>query len=216
MAKERIEAFQKMSFHLLPKWHFLYIKHMNIPNIITFIRILLVPVAIIFNFVDIPNNFLIAGIIFLIAALSDNLDGYLARKYNKVTKLGIFFDPLADKLLTNTMLITLLSFGIFPLWIVLLLFARDIIVDGFTSFAVNSKKFIPAQWSGKLKSTFVVIGIFLGEIYLFSLHNINVFPFEIAQIRNIAYFSLVAGFLISFIGIFSFIQYFGTTLRKKI
>lgn len=187
---------------------------MSLPNIITVIRLICIPLAVILNFVSIPNNFLLAGLVFLLIAATDNLDGYIARKYNQVTQLGIFLDPLVDKMLNYSMLITLLSLNVFPLWIILFLFVRDMAIEGFTSYAVSQNKFIPATWPGKIKAVFIVLGIFVGEIYLHSIRY-SFFGFSSSDIRNFAYLLLVFAIIIGFTGMIQAIQHFSKNLKVK-
>ena len=99
---------------------------MNIANMITILRILLIPVYLYFFYSSLRNNILFAGIIFIIAGISDVLDGYIARKYNMTSRLGIVLDPIADKLMTFTILISFTTKGIIPSWILIALGIKEI------------------------------------------------------------------------------------------
>ena len=137
---------------------------MNLPNKLTILRILLIPVfAAVYLIGAIPYNFLIAGAIFTIAALTDFLDGYIARKYNLVTNLGKFLDPIADKILVSTALILMLvsPFGstaqVMPQYAaiaVAIILARELMVSGFRIVAASKGLVLAADKSGKIK-TFV-------------------------------------------------------------
>jgi CDP-diacylglycerol--glycerol-3-phosphate 3-phosphatidyltransferase len=173
---------------------------MTLPNKLSFLRLFLTPFAVIFLFLNIPYNYHIAIIIFAVAAFSDILDGYIARKYKKVTSFGKFFDPLVDKILNQSMLITLLSLNIFPLWIVLLVFVRDIAVDAFSSLAVSHKKFVSAVMPGKIKSFLITLAIIIGEMALAAKAGYNIFQMDFESLRNAAYILLIFSLLLGFMG----------------
>ena len=100
---------------------------MNLPNAITIIRILLIPL---FLYKVIQGEMVFATAVYLTAAVSDGLDGFIARVWNQKTKLGTFLDPMADKLLVTTSFLTLAMIGIIPVWITLAVISRDIIIVG--------------------------------------------------------------------------------------
>lgn len=126
---------------------------MNLPNKITLFRVCMIPVFVVFMLVPaIPGSRYIAAAIFIIAALSDLLDGYLARKHNLVTNFGKFMDPLADKLLVSSALICLVELGVLPAWIVIIIIAREFIISGFRLIASDNGIVIAASWWGKVKT----------------------------------------------------------------
>ncbi len=135
---------------------------MNLPNKLTILRLILIPVFTAVYFISaIPCNFLIAAIIFVLAACTDFLDGYIARKYNLVTDLGKFLDPIADKVLVSTALIIMLvpvgETLILPFYsaiAVAIILARELIVSGFRMVAASKGMVVAADMSGKIK-TFV-------------------------------------------------------------
>ncbi|MEB3341508.1 CDP-diacylglycerol--glycerol-3-phosphate 3-phosphatidyltransferase [Okeania sp.] len=131
---------------------------MNIPNSITFSRLLGIP--IIFYLLKTPTNqnLWICLIIFLIAAATDFLDGYLARQLNQITDLGKFLDPLVDKLLVLTPLLALIELGKVPAWGVFLILGRELTIAG---WRVNQTKIYGANIWGKLKTGSQVIAIAL-------------------------------------------------------
>lgn len=110
---------------------------MNLPNILTLIRILMVPFLLIFMLVDSIQNFIIALIIFSIASFTDFLDGYIARKHNLITKLGKLIDPLADKILTISAFVALTYLKLINPWIVIAIISRELIVSGFRTVAAT-------------------------------------------------------------------------------
>lgn len=127
---------------------------MNLPNKLTVFRcILIIPfVALLLNGYD-----LIATVIFIIASLTDLLDGKIARKYNLVTNFGKFMDPLADKLLVCSALICLIEMGRLDAWIVCVIIAREFIISGFRLIASDNGIVIAASYWGKFKTTFQMI-----------------------------------------------------------
>lgn len=132
---------------------------MNLPNKLTILRIILIPVFAVFFLIDaIPFNFGIAAIIFCAAAFTDFLDGYLARKLNLVTNLGKFLDPIADKILVSTALILLLTvnqplLNISAICVAVIL-ARELMISAFRQIAAANNVIMAADWAGKVK-TFV-------------------------------------------------------------
>lgn len=125
---------------------------MNLPNKITIARVFMIPLFLIFYLNPIPYGNLIAGIIFIVASLSDTLDGYLARKHNLVTNFGKIMDPLADKLLVVSALICFVEKGLLASWIVIIIIAREFIISGFRLVAVDTGTVIAASPWGKLKT----------------------------------------------------------------
>ncbi len=136
---------------------------MNLPNKLTIIRLIMIPLFVAtFYLTFLPYNYLISAIIFVLAAFTDFLDGYIARKYNLVTNLGKFLDPIADKVLVSSALIVMLlpmtnEPAIIPFYgaiAVAIILARELIVSGFRIVAASSGKVLAADKSGKIK-TFV-------------------------------------------------------------
>ena len=132
-----------------------------IPNLFTILRLLLVPVILILFFDDqLVNHYLITLIIFFFAMLTDVIDGWIARQFNLITKLGIFLDPLADKILINIMLFAFVSKGVIPFWLAAALFARDLISSDFKSFATQHKIYVAiAPIEGKIKAFLETVGL---------------------------------------------------------
>lgn len=147
---------------------------MNLPNKITFCRVLLVPIFIIMFYIDIPNNQFYAGLIFVIAALTDSLDGYLARKNSQVTNLGKFIDPLADKLLVSAALILLVEAGTIPGWVVITIIAREFAITGFRIIAASEGVTIAASSLGKFKTITQLIAIVLLLFNNILFRNLNI------------------------------------------
>lgn len=148
---------------------------MNIANKITLFRVFLVPLFLIVLYSNIENNTIIAGIIFVIASLTDMLDGYIARSQNLVTSFGKFVDPLADKVLASAALIALVDMGEISGWIVVIIIAREFTVTGFRVLAASQGVTIAASPWGKIKTITQLVAIIL---FLF-----NNFPFSLMEIK---------------------------------
>lgn len=136
-------------------------KTMNLPNKLTILRVILIPffVAFLMDAFHIPGTKWIALAIFIIASLTDMLDGKIARKYNLVTNFGKFMDPLADKLLVCSALIAFVDMGMVPTWIVMIIIAREFIISGFRLVASDNGIVIAAGIWGKLKTVCQMIMI---------------------------------------------------------
>lgn len=134
---------------------------MNIPNILTLFRLFLIPVFVLFFFSTVENNLVIAVSIFLLAGATDVLDGYIARKYNLVTKWGMVIDPLADKLMLLTVLVCLAVKGYIPLLVVILIATKDslMIISGLFLYKKNTV--IPANIFGKASTILFYLSIFM-------------------------------------------------------
>ncbi len=131
---------------------------MNLPNKITLFRVAMIPLFLVFLLIPgMPNGRYIAAGIFIIAALSDLLDGYIARKHNLVTNFGKFMDPLADKLLVSSALICFVELKQISAWIVIIIIAREFIISGFRLIASDNGVVIAAGWWGKLKTNVQMI-----------------------------------------------------------
>lgn len=136
---------------------------MNLPNKLTTFRVILIPFFVFFLLTDLVGVWgkWIALAIFIVASLTDFLDGYLARKYNLVTNFGKFMDPLADKLLVCSAMICLIEKGAIPSWIVTIIIAREFIISGFRLIASDNGVVIAASYWGKFKTVFQMVMICL-------------------------------------------------------
>ena len=139
---------------------------MNLPNRLTMARIVLIPVFMTFLLLKIPaghelfpHQDVAAAIIFILAAATDGLDGYIARKRNQVTNLGKFMDPLADKLLVSAALISLVQLGEIMAWVAWIILAREFAVTGLRAIAAVDGVVISASPLGKIKTVTQIIAI---------------------------------------------------------
>jgi CDP-diacylglycerol--glycerol-3-phosphate 3-phosphatidyltransferase len=149
---------------------------MNLANRVTIIRILLVPIFLYFVLENIPYGTYIAAGIFIVAASTDGLDGYLARKRKEVTNLGKLLDPLADKLLITAALISLVESGVLPAWVAIVIISRELAVTGLRALAAAEGVIIHASPVAKLKTISQIVAIvgLLIDNFPFSLIG---FPF---------------------------------------
>lgn len=183
---------------------------MNLPNRITIARIFMIPVILIFLLVDfkwwsyelllggytLPVNQLIGAILFIVAASTDGIDGYIARKHNLVTNLGKLLDPLADKLLVAAVLVALVAMGEIEAIIAIIIISREFAVTGLREIALLEGSVIAASRWGKAKT--------IAQIIAISVLLLNNFPFEWLSIP----FDDIAIWIATIITIYSGIDYF--------
>ncbi|MDF2840376.1 MAG: CDP-diacylglycerol--glycerol-3-phosphate 3-phosphatidyltransferase [Clostridia bacterium] len=155
---------------------------MNIPNLLTVLRFLLIPVFIYFFFLPNENGIGIAVIVFLIAGLTDTLDGYIARKYNQITKLGIVLDPLADKLMLITVLVSIAVGSDIPKWIIILVASKELLmILGAISLYNLRNVVIPANIFGKL-ATLLSYAAILAVIFKLPFRDIVLYVYVTATV----------------------------------
>jgi CDP-diacylglycerol--glycerol-3-phosphate 3-phosphatidyltransferase len=133
---------------------------LNVPNLLTVVRILLVPVVVVALLAETPNADMFAAIVFAVAAFTDGLDGYIARSRGSITTFGKLMDPLADKLLIIAPLVSLVSLGRIAAWVAMVIIAREFAVTALRMVAVEQGVVIPASFLGKLKTVTQVGAIF--------------------------------------------------------
>lgn len=137
---------------------------MNLPNKLTILRVIMIPffvAALLYDGGANQNMRYVAAALFIIASLTDMLDGKIARKYNLVTNFGKFMDPLADKLLVCSALICMIELRQLPAWMVIIIISREFIISGFRLVASDNGVVIAASYWGKFKTTFQMIGVVL-------------------------------------------------------
>ena len=132
---------------------------LNLPNTLTMLRILLVPVVVVALLDETPNGDAIAAGVFALAALTDGLDGWIARNRGEITTFGKLMDPLADKLLVTAALVSLVSLGRLQAWVAMVIIAREFAVTGLRAVAAEQGVVIQASWLGKLKTILQIAAI---------------------------------------------------------
>lgn len=177
---------------------------MNIPNKITVSRICLIPlfvIVILFDFgwgtielfgAEMPVNHLLGGLVFIIASTTDWIDGYYARKYNLVTTLGKFLDPLADKLLVSAAFIILVELDMAPSWVIIIILSREFAVTGLRAILAGEGEVVAASQLGKIKTwaQIVAIASLLLHNTIFTLIGI---PFDIIALYVALIFTIWSG-----------------------
>src|SRR5689334_19969826 len=173
----------------------------NLPNFLTLVRIFLIPVFVVFFLAPTPDRSLIAAVIFTVAAVTDLLDGYIARRTGQVTKLGKLLDPIADKLLVLSALILLVNIDRVSALVALLIIARELAVTGIRAIAAGEGMIIVAETTGKYKMALQVVAItmlILEGTALSELGNLHLAG------SVTLYLSLVLGYLSGGVYVWSF------------
>ncbi|HLQ84269.1 MAG TPA: CDP-diacylglycerol--glycerol-3-phosphate 3-phosphatidyltransferase [Pseudogracilibacillus sp.] len=177
---------------------------MNLPNKITISRIFLIPLFLIvlsidFNWGEIaignnvlPITQLVGSIIFIIASITDWLDGYIARKYNLITNMGKFLDPLADKLLVSAAFIMLIELQIAPAWIIIVIISREFAITGFRLVASGEGVVLAASSMGKLKTVSQILAVILLMLNNFPFSYTNI-PVDIIMLYVALIFTVWSG-----------------------
>lgn len=188
---------------------------LNLPNLLTFGRVAIIPVVLWLIDRGTPRDCVWAAIVYSLAALTDLLDGYLARRMGIVSVLGKFLDPLADKLLVMASLVWMVPMGRISEWAVVLILAREISVTGLRSIASSEGLVIAAARGGKSKTALQMIGILclmLGYPYHLSLGFIDLGTVDLVLVgRTLVYISLV----FSLTSAFEYVGYFASALQER-
>lgn len=165
---------------------------MNLANKITIFRVFLIPIFMIVLHMNVPNSNVYAAIIFIFAALTDTLDGYIARSRNLITDFGKFVDPLADKLLVTSALVSLVGFGKIPAWVVVTILSREFIITGFRTIAASEGKTIAASSWGKIKTITQLIAIPLLLLNNIGFRTLNI-PMDQIMLYLALIFTIISG-----------------------
>jgi len=148
-----------------------------LPNILSFCRIIMLAPLVLLIMINQPVTYAVATLLFLLVALTDTIDGRLARRYNLVSTLGVFLDLTADKMLVSGLLIALVEVHLVPAWIVIVIVSREFLVTGMRSLAASAGKVIPAGRWGKQKTFLTLLGtggMMLGKA--FGASQLTLFP----------------------------------------
>ena len=168
---------------------------MNLPNKLTTLRVIMIPFFVFFLLWQNGENYtfrMIALALFIIASLTDLLDGKIARKYGLVTNFGKFMDPLADKLLVCSALICLIQLGQLPAWIVIIIISREFIISGFRLVAADNGIVIAASYWGKFKTTFQMIAVIL-------------MIFNIPALKTVTFIMLAAAVVLTIVSLVDYV-----------
>ncbi len=138
---------------------------LNLPNLLTLFRILLVPLLVVVLLTKFEGKDFVGLGLFLLAALTDFLDGFLARRRQQITSLGKLLDPAADKILVSAAFVSLVELGVAPAWMVVVILSREFAVAALRSFAAAERLVISAGWLGKLKTVVQMVAISILIIY---------------------------------------------------
>ena len=138
---------------------------MNTANKLTMLRVVLIPVFLILLYWDVPLHMIYALVIFILASVTDFVDGYVARHYNQITDFGKFMDPLADKMLVMSALLWFVQMGRLPAWAMLIVIVREFAVTALRLMAVERGRVIAAAWSGKVKTASTMVCICLMLVF---------------------------------------------------
>ena len=157
---------------------------MNIANKVTMVRLVMIPIFVV-AFYYFGTSYNIAAILFMLASLTDALDGYLARSRNLITNFGKFVDPLVDKVLTMAAFIVLVEAGVIPAWSVIIIISRELIITGFRTLAADMGITIAASMWGKAKTTSQMISLVLLLLHNEVLNKFGMYVFYLAVILTI-------------------------------
>jgi len=188
---------------------------LNLPNLLTFGRVLIIPLVLLLLGRGTPRDCVWAALVYSGAAITDLLDGYLARRMNVVSLLGKFMDPLADKLLVMASLVYMVPMGRIQEWAVTLLLAREISITGLRGLAGTEGVVIPAGDDGKVKTALQMVGILcliLGYPYHLTLGPIDLGQVDLVYVgRALIYVSLV----FSIMSAVSYMRLFAAAVDSK-
>lgn len=175
---------------------------MTLPNIITIFRIFLIPVYLLIFFSDVENKVFILGMIFMVAGISDILDGYIARKYDLISKLGSALDPFADKMMSFTVLVTFTIIGFIPILILIPILLKEIIMitGGLILYIKHGKAVIPSNRYGKIATFSLYVAI------LSIVININ---------DTLSIFLLIITVFFNLVAFYKYLKIFKTLLGYK-
>ena len=165
---------------------------MTTANKITIFRVVLIPVFLVLMYLRFPGHMYWAFGVFVLASLSDFVDGYIARHYNQVTDFGKFMDPLADKLLVCSALICLIQLGQLPAWVVIIIISREFIISGFRLVAADNGIVIAASYWGKFKTTFQMIAVIL-------------MIFNIPALKTVTFIMLAAAVVLTIVSLVDYV-----------
>lgn len=187
----------------------------NLPNALTFLRVLMIPAVLVLLEQGTPKHCYWAAVIYAVAAITDMLDGWLARRQGLVSVLGKFLDPLADKLLVAAVLVWLVPMGKMPAWIVVVLLSREITITALRGIASSEGLVISAGAGGKLKTALQMVGIIcliVGYPYHF---DIGIYDFGMIDFVHVGRVLVVLSIVFSLTSAASYVSLFADAIEAK-
>ena len=187
----------------------------NIPNILTYARVVMIPGVLYLLDRGTKRDCIFAAIVYALAAITDVLDGFLARRLGVVSVIGKFLDPLADKLMVMACLVWMVQMGRIPAWAVILLLARELSVTGLRAIASSEGLVIAAEETGKQKTALQMVGILL--LILGYPYQMRIMGFDLGAVdlvlagRALVYLSLI----LSFASAAQYVALFASAVEKK-
>ncbi len=178
---------------------------MNLANKITMSRIFMIPIFMIAYMVEFPYHNLVACLIFAIAALTDGVDGYVARNYKMVTDFGKFIDPLADKLMVATALICFVESGEIAAWMAIIIIAREFMVTGLRTIAMSKGVVIAASMTGKVKTCIQIAATIC--VFIFGNESAYSAPFMLNIFGKMCSPGYIAMFIATLFTVYSGVEY---------
>ena len=157
---------------------------MNIANKVTMVRLVMIPIFVMAFYIY-GTSYNIAAILFMVASLTDAVDGHLARSRNLITNFGKFVDPLVDKVLTMAAFIVLVEANVIPAWAVIIIISRELIITGFRTLAADMGITIAASMWGKAKTTSQMISLVLLLLHNDVLNKFGIYVFDVAVILTL-------------------------------
>jgi CDP-diacylglycerol--glycerol-3-phosphate 3-phosphatidyltransferase len=187
----------------------------NLPNLLTFLRILMIPAVLVLLERGGPRDCFWAAIVYSLAAITDIVDGWLARRRGLVSILGKFLDPLADKLIVASVLVWLVAMGRMPAWIVVVLLSREITITALRGIASSEGLVIAAGEGGKLKTALQMVGLILLVLgYPYRL-DLGVYDFGVVDFVHVGRWMVVLSLVFSLTSAASYMQLFAAAIDAK-
>jgi len=187
----------------------------NLPNILTYARVVMIPGVLVLLDRGTKRDCIFAAIVYALAAITDVLDGFLARRMGVVSVIGKFLDPLADKLMVMACLVWLVQMGRMPAWAVILVIARELSVTGLRAIASSEGLVIAAEETGKQKTALQMVGILcliLGYPYQMRVMGVDLGAVDVVLVgRALVYLSLI----LSFASAAQYVALFANAVEKK-
>ncbi|GAC1584175.1 MAG: CDP-diacylglycerol--glycerol-3-phosphate 3-phosphatidyltransferase [Polyangiales bacterium] len=187
----------------------------NLPNIITYLRVLMIPLVLLLLGRGTKRDSVWAALVYSAAAITDVLDGFLARKLNIVSVIGKFLDPLADKLMVMAAVVFMVTLGRVPSWAVILLLSRELSITGLRAIASSEGMVIAAGGQGKAKTALQMVGLLLLILgYPYRLHLLGI-DLGVVDVVLVGRALIYASLILSFTSAAEYVVFFARAVEKK-